>query len=108
MLTNAWGPGNPDRTARGPNRLKLTGKLFAQDALVEGVAFIEQHGEGPGAVLTDLDPGHIADFLGVGRGGDGAAVGLVDLDGDPGVVPQQRTPPAPWPEGGDGGQGEKI
>src|ERR1700731_1623449 len=57
-------------------------ELLAQNALVEAVAGIEQHGHIDAVIHADLDGPHRAHLVVVGDGGDRALVGFEHLDGD--------------------------
>ncbi len=86
----------------------LKRELLLQNALVEGMAFVEQHCQRLGAVLADHRLAHFADFLRVGGGGDEPAVRLDDVDQDLGVMAQQCAAPAAGTEGRDRGQRKKV
>ena len=60
----------------------LVAELLAQDSLVERMARVVQKDERRRAVHRDFDPGHAADFVMVGRGGDRSLVRLEDFDDD--------------------------
>src|ERR1700729_3037744 len=83
------------------DRRRSNAELFAQDALVEAVAGIEQHVHGNAVIHADLDGAHRAHLVVVGDGGDRALVGFEHLDGDLGAVGQQRAAPAPRSEWAD-------
>src|SRR5262245_22775058 len=88
--------------------MPLKRELLAEDALVQGVALVEQHGELLRAILADVDAGDVAYFLGIRRRGHAAAIRLLDLDRDLGVVTQQRAAPAAGAEGRDRRQRKDI
>src|SRR5580700_8740450 len=79
-------------------------ELFAQDALVETVAGIEQHVHVDAVIHADLDGADRTHLVVVGDGGNGALFGFEHLDGDLGAVRQQRAAPAARPERADRGQ----
>jgi len=50
--------------------------LFRQDALIQTVTGVEQHGHFPAPILRDIDGGHVADLEIVRGGADRAFLGL--------------------------------
>src|SRR4051812_28277406 len=96
--------------AHAPGTLSgLIGELLCQDAFVQVMAGVIQHGHGDGAVLGHVHGGDIADFEIIGHGADRPLAAFQNLQPDLGAMRQQRAAPAagggrrdtgPWPKGG--------
>ena len=76
-------------------------ELLAQNAFVEAVAGIEQQIDRNVMVHLDIDAAHRTHLIGIGDRGHRPFVGILRLDGDLGLVGQQRAAPAPRPERAD-------
>jgi len=76
-------------------------ELFAHNALIETVAWIEEKLHGDGEIHLDVHGRDFAHFIVIGHRRDGALVRLKHFDPHAGTVGEQRPMPAPRPKGTD-------
>src|ERR1700679_3262837 len=87
---------------------RLIDELLCKNSFIKTVTGIEQHGHADGAVLGDVDGGHVANLEIVRDGADGPLAGFQYLEADAGAVRQQGAAPAARAEGADRRQGQQV
>src|SRR3981081_2585516 len=92
-----------DNSAQGEARASKA-ELLAQDALLQAVAWVEQHPHGDGLVREHFPLLYIADLVVIGHRRDRTLVALEYLDDHVCGVGEQGAAPAPRPERAERGQ----